>query len=163
MMVNTRELVARLYLGISMVLGIPSGIVFLFTAWDAVRIHMLMPAKSSPSSPTGNLIVDGLVAGASLIGKAFWFAGAVGEWVLRAVALAAFLIAAVAAVLFVIGRGLHAGRTWARVLGILVALGPLFCSYLVMTSSRRPLPMSLGAMGMAAAGYVVWVLGWRFV
>jgi hypothetical protein len=65
--------------------------------------------------------------------------------------------------LFVIGRGLHAGRAWARVSGILVALGLFLCSLLVVTSFRQPLPMSLGALGMAAAGYVVWVLGWRFV
>src|ERR1700688_601838 len=110
-----------------MVLGIPSGILFLLTTWDAVRLHMLTPAKDSPSSPTGNLLIDGLVAGASLAGKALSLAGVAAEWVLRGVAVAAFLIASVAAILFVIGRGLHAGRAWARVLGILVALGLFLC------------------------------------
>jgi hypothetical protein len=158
-----REIIAQAFLVISLLLGIPSVIVFVCSAWGSIELHVATSPKATPSSATGNLIVDGLVAGASLVGKAFSLANSTAEWLMRASAFVSLSLTVVAAVLFVIARGLHASRSWARILGILVALAPLMISVLTMASFRRPVPIALGAGGALLAGYAVWVLGWRFV
>lgn len=96
------------------------------------------------------------------MGKAFSLANAAAEWVTWVLTIVSLCLTVVAAILFAISRGLHASRTWARILGILSAFAPLMISILIMTSFRKPVPMALGAAGALLAGYAIWVLAWRF-
>jgi len=151
-----------MFQGVALVLGIPSLILFAYLAWGAIQLHMVAPPKAISQSPVGNPIIDLLTAAAALFVKSVSLVGSAAEWAIRIAAVALFLLTAVAAVLFAIARGLHAGRAWARILGIVVALAPLMSSILIVTSFRRPLPMAIGTAGAILAGYAIWVLGWRF-
>src|ERR1700729_1514698 len=106
-----REVVSQIFLAISLVLGIPSTIIFLYSAWGSVQLYVLTPPRATPSSPTGNAIVDGLVAGALLVGKVFSLANGAAEWVIRVCAVVSLCLTLIAAILFAIARGLHASRT----------------------------------------------------
>lgn len=121
-----------------------------------------MRSQATPSTPTGNAIIDGLVWGASVVAKAVSLANRGAEWVMGVAAILSLCITIVAAILFAIARGLHGNRTWARISGILTLLMPLMVCVLILTSSRRPLPMALGATGVLLTGCAIWVLGWRF-
>ena len=157
-----RELVAQIFHIASLLLGIPSVVLFVYVAWGLVQVHFLRPPRVTPGSPTGNPIIDGLTAVAMFFAKGFSLFSSAMEWAMTAAVVVLFILSVFAAVLFVIGRGLHSGRAWARVSGVIVAFAPLLASILIMTSIRRPLPMAFGAIGTVLAGYAIWVLGWRF-
>jgi len=146
----------------SLVLGIPSALLFVVSTWGSVQLHFSASPKATSGPPTGNSIIDGLTAGATLLAQGFSFAGNAAGWVLTGAAVASFVLTADAAILFMTSRGLNALSAWARVLGIVLALAPLLSSILLVTSLGRPLPIALGAGGALLAGYTIWVLGWRF-
>jgi uncharacterized membrane protein YhdT len=157
-----REVVAVMFLAVSLLLGIPAAFVFVCSACGWMGVYFLTPSKATPSTPTGNAIIDGLVWGTSVVAKAISLANRGAEWVMGVAAVISLGITVVAAVLFAIARGLHGNRTWARISGIMTLLTPLLLCVLILTSSRRPLPMALGACGVLLAGYGIWALAWRF-
>ena len=158
-----REIVAQMFFAGSLFIGIPSALLFVYIGWGWLELHLLKPPDTSASPHTGNLIIDGLATGAALFGKSLSLMNIAAEWVMGLVAAAAFILSMLAAVLFAVSRGLHAGRTWARMLGILMASAPFLISLVMLASFRRPAPMALGTAGMLLAGYAIWALGWRFV
>jgi hypothetical protein len=159
---HPRALVAQMFLVVSLLMGIPSALLFVFSAWGSIDLHFSAPPQPGPEAPIGHPIFDALTACARFIAKAFSFLGNAAEWALTALAVASLVLTALAVLLFLISRGLHAARTWARIVGIAVALAPLVTSLLIMTSFRRPLPLVLGAGGALLSGYTIWVLAWRF-
>ncbi len=160
--IQHRHVVTWIFYAASAVLGIPSAIAFVFFAWGLIQMHYLDPGPISPSSPTGNQLIDGLVAGGSIIGKAFAFAGGAMSWAMTIFTIGASIILVIAAVLLLIARGLNAGRQWARVLGIVITLIPLCGSLITLTSFQKPVPIVLGTILMAASAYIIFALGWRF-
>jgi uncharacterized membrane protein (UPF0136 family) len=88
--------------------------------------------------------------------------GLATEWATAGIAAASLVLSVLAAVLFLVARGLQTGRGWARVLGMVAALAALLSSMAMLRSLRRPVPIILGAVGVLLAGYTIWVLGWRF-
>ncbi len=145
----------------SCALGIPSSAAFVFLTWESVRLHLTEPSPSS-ASPSGNQLIDLLVGGAAIVAKGFALLGGAAKWALTLLAVASLLIIVLALILFLTSRGLHAGRPWARVLGILVALVAMLISSLILTSLRQPVPLTLSVAGAAGSLYIIWALVWRF-
>ena len=157
-----REFVAGSLRIVSLAVAIPSTLAFLFVAWDCLRLHMMAPVSTDSGGSTGNQLIDLLVGFGRMAGKAFAFMGALGEWALLFFTGLLFMVAAVAWSLFFISRGIHASRPWARILGILFALGALLASLAGLTALRRPLPLTLFTLTATAALYVLWTLVLRF-
>jgi hypothetical protein len=146
---------------VSLVLGIPSLLACMFFTWESVRFHLL--PNPSESGPSGDQLIDLFVSGFRLFGKILALFGGAVQWALLALAVASFLSSLFALILFFTARGIEAGRPWARILGILLALVPLFCSLAALTALDRSLPWALAAITAVASVYVIWTLGWRFI
>jgi hypothetical protein len=143
------------------VIGIPALIAFVFLTWQSVRFHMLEPAPGATGA-TGNQLIDLFVLGARWFGKIFEIFGGAVKWAMTVLAIGAFVVLVIAAVAFFTAKGLYAGRGWARVMGLLIAIVPLLVSMMMIASVRRPLPVAAAMVTAAASGYVIWTLGWRF-
>lgn len=145
----------------SLALGIPSSIAFVFLAWESARLRFMTPDVAGTGT-SGDQLIDLLAAGFRLFGKMLaLFAGAV-HWVIVVLAVGSMLCIALAVVLFFTARGLHAGRHWARILGIFVAILPLLLSFAAISALQRPVPLIVSTMIAAASVYVIWTLGFRF-
>jgi hypothetical protein len=68
-----------------LLLGIPAAFVFVCSACGWMGVYFLTPSKATPSTPTGNAIIDGLVWGTSVVAKVISLAnhGAEYPWRLR--------------------------------------------------------------------------------
>jgi hypothetical protein len=85
----------------------------------------------------------------------------VARWMLGLLAILALIAALFAGLLYLIGRGLKASATWARVLAGLVSAVALLKGAGALAYLPRG---SAIADGVAMAGfvYVLWVLVWKF-
>ena len=158
--IQQRHLVAGAFHAASLVLGIPSSIAFVFLVWESVRLHF--GPSGTATGATGNQLIDLFVQGFRLFGKLFAFLGGAAKWAFTLLAVASLVIIVAAVILFFIARGLHAGRAWARIFGILLALAALLVALVVLAALRRPVPIALSTTAAAASVWVIWVLGWRF-
>ena len=123
-------------------------------------MHLDPPARAAGKS--GNELIDLLVGGARLFGKFFeLFAGA-AKWAFTVLAILLFIVALFAGALFLTSRGIAAGRSWARSLGILLALAPLLMSLSFAMTVRTAGPVLIAGAVAAVSFYVVWALSMRF-
>jgi len=121
-----------------------------------------MRVPDSGDGASGNQLMDLIIWGFRLFGKLFEALGDAAKWVMTMLAVASFLAIGVSVVFYYTARGLHAGRSWARVVGILLAILPLLISLLAVASSHRSMATLFFAMIGAACVFVIWTLGWRF-
>jgi hypothetical protein len=140
-------------------LGIPSALAFFFLSWEWMSLRFLRPPAPDQYKASGNQAVDLLVFSFALIGKLLELLGGAVEWMLGVLVLLSLLCLSFAALLFVTARGLNAGKTWARVCGLLLAFIVLLCSGFLSTIPKATPPALILAGG---ALYVLWVLGWRY-
>lgn len=155
-----RHLVAVLFHSVSLVLGIPSTIAFLFFVWESLRFRVPTPARKS--GPSGDQLIDLLVSGFRLLGRFFEFFAGATQFILLIAAAVSFVGALLAVLLFMTGRGINSGRSWARVLGIGLALVSLVVSLLALTAVERSIVFAVSGLMAVASVYIVWTLGWRF-
>ena len=95
------------------------------------------------------------------VGNALSFVGTVASGVLGVMAVAALVVALFAGGLYLVGRGLKARATWARVVaGLLSVVGLLNCAA-ALTYLTRGAAITDGLV-IAALLYVLWVLLWKF-
>jgi len=142
------------------ILGIPSIAAFVFVCWVWYSIQVTPPDPRFTSVQKYG-IVGILESGAYGLGKVFQFFGGLSRWVAGLLALITMVTTLISVALFYTGRGLayHAG--WARVVGIILALGLMFVSSGGFMGLQRG--ASIASLGLVlAGGYAIWVLGWRF-
>ena len=158
-LISHRLIVARIFQIASFVIGMPSLGMGIFLSW------MLTQAPPSPrpgAGPSGNQAVDLFVDAFRVAGSFLSFLGGLFEWFAILLIVIACLLVAYALVLFFVSRGIRAGRTFARIVGMLLALPPLLSSATTLVNLREPLPMLISLIVVGIAGYVVWGLGWKF-
>jgi hypothetical protein len=89
------------------------------------------------------------------------FIGAMAGLVLAILAVLGVLVVLFAVLLYLIGRGLRAAATWARVVGALVAAILLANAAIVLSVLNRAGEVVDGLI-VAGSLYVLWTLIWRF-
>ncbi len=125
-------------------------------------MHLAKPTETSVGSGGSDSLVNLLVAGAQIFGKALgFFAGAV-EVLLWVLAVIFFLLLCFAAILLLVGRGLRRHRRWARTLGILLAFGLLVASMASLALQRGAVPTVAALLLAMGSVYTLWVLLRRF-
>jgi hypothetical protein len=155
------EQIARAFHAASLAIGIPSGLAFLVLGVETIRLQLGTPANPGQGK-SGNQMIDLFVAGFSVFGKLLNLFSGVAKWLIALLTAVAFVALVFAATLFFTARGLNAGRTWARVFGVALAVAPLLLSVGTLLSTRRTLPFTLAGMTAAASAYTIYTLCWRF-
>jgi hypothetical protein len=159
--IQHRQLVAGAFRVFSYALGIPSSIAFVFLAFSAIRLQLLTPAPSAEYA-SGDKLIDLFVSGFRVMGKLIEFFGGAAKLAITVLAVATFLCLVIALFFFFTSRGLYAGRPWARVLGILLAIFTLLISLGAFVSVGRPISHAVPALTAALSVYVIWTLGWHY-
>ena len=95
------------------------------------------------------------------VGGILSFLNGVAAWAMGLLAVLAIAAALFAGLLYVVGRGLGASKGWARVLAIAMT-GVLTFHSLVALALVRGGARLVDAVILAALGYALWVLIWRF-
>ncbi len=160
-MPDHRLIVARGFRVAGWVIGVPSALAAIALGVGAVGLGG-RPPPSSQMLSVGDYGLVGLLSNAATgAAGVLSFLGGVAAWVMGLLAVVAMLAALFAGLLYVVGRGLRASAGWARVLAIalsaLLTVNSLVALMLLQGAAR------LGDMVvLAALGYVLWALGWRF-
>jgi len=141
------------------VLGAPSLAALLAVGTSLIFVRA--PADKSSYLDIGKYGIAGLIAnGAKGVGDVLGWFGGIGVWIEEALAAGLLAALAFAAVLYFTGRGLARHSPAARIVGIgLSVVFLLFWTIVLLSTSRSA--MAVPAVGMAMAGYSVWVLGRR--
>lgn len=140
-----------------LILGIPSLLALLFFGGSAISLKLMTP----PDSPTGHAgpsLVNYLVDGARLMGKAFGFIGAVGQAVFTFFAVIAFAVLLFSVLCYATGRGLVSNAAWARITAMLISAITLLIAALGILSTRRIPGLLFFGPFAAAGGYALWAL-----
>jgi uncharacterized membrane protein (UPF0136 family) len=159
--IQHRQRVASAFHAISLALGIPSFLAFVLLALESLRAHFTNPVAAD-SGASGNQLIDLFVGGFRLAGKVLGFFGDVAEWIVLILAVVSFICVVLAVVLFFTARGIRAGRTWTRILGIVLAIHLFIVSLTAILSLRQPVPFVLSTAIATTSVYVIWALGFRF-
>lgn len=155
------EQIARAFHAAALAIGIPSGLAFLLLGFEALRLQMSSPGATS-SGKSGNQLIDLFVSGFTIFGKLLGLFTGVAKWLILLLTAVSLIAVVFAVALFLTARGLNAGRMWARVLGVALAIAPLLLSLGAVLSTRRTLPFAIAASTAAASGYTIYILCWRF-
>jgi hypothetical protein len=99
--------------------------------------------------------------GAQALGNGLSFVGSIIGGVLGVLALSALVVALFAGLLYLIGRGLKARATWARIVAGLFSALLLLNGLAGLTYLTRGAAIADGLI-VAALLYVLWVLIWKF-
>jgi hypothetical protein len=151
--------VANAFYGVALLLGIPSLAGTLYFGLAALRSYLATPASSS-SPPTGgsNSALDLLDLAVRSAGAVFGFIGAVGDAVIRGLAIASAAVLLLSLTLLFTSRGLQAHAGWARVVAGMVLVFLLLATLLALASSGSK---SLTALILASgSSYGLWAL-WK--
>jgi len=160
LMVNRHILnVANTFYGFGLLLGIPSLAGTLYFGFAALRLYLATPVPRAPQgSSAQNSGLDLLDMAIRATGAVFGFIGAVGDAVVRGLAVASVAILLLSLTLLFTSRGLHAHAGWARLVAGLVLTFLLLVALLALLSSGSK---SLIALLLASGScYGLWAL-WR--
>lgn len=106
--------------------------------------------------------IAGLLSNAANgVGGVLSFLNAGAAWVFGLLAVLALAAALFAGLLYIVGRGLHAAKAWARLLAIAMMAVVAF-NGLVALALLRGGARFVDAAILGAVIYALWVLGWRF-
>ncbi len=151
--------VANAFYGLGVLFGLPSLAGTVFFGLAALRLYLAGPAASvTPASGGSNSGVDLILLAARAAGAVFGFIGAIGDAVVRGLAVASVAVLLLSLTLLFTGRGLHAHAGWARVVAGLMLTCLLLLGLLGLLSIQ-----SRGLFAMlltSASGYGLWAL-WR--
>jgi hypothetical protein len=158
-MTDHRSIVATGFAVGGWLLGVPSAIGLL--AMVAGLVFLRAPDDKSAYLDVGKYGIAGLINnGAKGVGDVLGFLGGIGGW-LEGVLAVAFAVALGLAVLLVFaGRGIARHAAGWGVTGIVIAsVFALFWAVVFLSTARSA--AAVPAAGTAAAGYAIWVLGWK--
>jgi len=155
------EQIARAFHAASLAIGIPASLAFLLLGFETIRLHLSAPVTTE-TGKSGNQLIDLFVSGFAIFGKLLGLFSGVAKWLILVLAAASFVAVVFAVTLYFTARGLNAGRMWARVLGVVLAVAPLLLSLGTVLSTRRTLPFAIAGLTAAASAYTIYTLCWRF-
>jgi hypothetical protein len=146
-------------------LGIPALVACLCLTGLWIELAMVAPKPIPSGSPAINLQRDGIVAvvvaGGTLVAKAFQFLTEASSWVIGSLSIVAFVLTLIGVAAFFTGRGLYGHATWARIVAGVIASGFFVVSFLAFTSIRRG-PNFFALLPLSVSIYALWVLIRRF-
>ena len=105
-----RHVVATAFQVVSLFIGIPSLVAFVYCGWQSMRLFLGEQNVAGESGRTGNDLIDGFVFGFRLFAKGFGFLAGAAQWILVLVTAVSFGAVMFSVALFVTGRGLSGGR-----------------------------------------------------
>ena len=125
-------------------------------------------AGAGPAAPKPEYLsvstygLAGLISNAATgVGGVLSFLNGLAGWVFGLMAALALAAALFAGLIYLVGRGLSAQATWARIVGAGLMLLLSLNSLLALAFLRGPARLADAAV-LAALAYALWVLGWRF-
>ena len=142
----------------SLTLGIPSLIVFLFSATAFLGLYFrgAQPATGYSGGPAS--LIDFIVAGARMMGSVFNFFSEVAMIASAAVAGVSLVVLTVSVAMFYTGRALDAHQPWARIVGMIL----ISILLLISLGGMMVLGRTIAFAAILACCYALWVLGWHF-
>ena len=106
--------------------------------------------------------IAGLISNAANgAGSVLSFLNGVAAWAMGLLAVLAIAAALFAGLLYLVGRGLSASKGWARVTAIAMTAVMTFHSLVALALLRGGARL-VDAVVLAALGYALWALIWRF-
>ena len=152
--------VANFFYAASAMLGIPSALGFLYTAFQLVQMQVNGPRPATPVAPDADNMLK-VIDGATKIAAApFRFLAWAGQWVIVVAVILSILILLLSAVLFFTARGLHMAQAWAKLPASLFLLMLLSMSLSGSAGLRRSILIVVPLAGLAGCVYALWAL-WR--
>lgn len=142
-------------------LAVPSAVGLVAVVW-AMFSAPTTPENKGEYLDVGTYGIAGLLAnGAKGVGALFDWMGGVAAWVEGVLAgvLGAALLFAI--LLFFTGRGIARHASGAGTLGIVLSVIFALVWAAILLSVNRNAAMAVPALGLAAALYAIWVLGWK--
>ena len=106
-------------------------------------------------------LLGALTNGVHAVVDVITFIGAMAGLFLAILAVVGVLVALFAVLLYLIGRGLRAAATWARILASLISLATLANAAIVLSALNRAGQVVDGLI-IAGLLYALWTLVWRF-
>jgi hypothetical protein len=158
-----RLIVARWFRVAGLLIGVPSALAAIGLGLGA-GVAGAGPATQKPEYlDVSTYGIVGLISNAaSGAGQILSFLNGVAAWVFGLLAVLALIAALLAALLYLVGRGLRASASWARVVAI-AALAVLSLNSLIALTFFRGVVGALDAAALALFVYALWVLvrRWR--
>lgn len=128
-----------------------------------LSLHRLPPPDESPPLDLGTY---GLVAllnnGAQVVGRLLYALASASGWLVAFLAVAAGLVLALAALLYLIGSGLGRQAVWARIVAGILSVAFAVLSAAAVAALRREPAALVPALTLALALHSLWTLVWRF-
>jgi hypothetical protein len=120
------------------------------------------PDNDAPLDISTYGLVGLLNNGARVVGKGMYaFLTGPGSWLITLLTVVMLIVLLLAALLYLVGRGIGHHATWARVLAMLMCLGLMLVSCsLAAVMERNLAPLAVVPIGLSL--YTLWVLIWRF-
>lgn len=158
---NHRDIVAWGFCIGGALLGLPSMVGLVLIGGNLLLAPPAAPDKSGMLD-VGTYGIAGLIAnGAKGVASMFDWLGGLAAWVEGALAVVLGVLVVFAVVLFFTGRGIARHASGAGAVGISLSVAFALFWLVVLLSVERGTPMLVPAVGLAMAGYAVWVLGSR--
>jgi hypothetical protein len=157
-------IVSRGFRVLGLLLGVPSGLLFLDLFMNLFVFPTRMPPPDhSPPLDIQKYGIAGLLSyGAKGMGMMFMALGTLAEWAAELLAVIMFFVMLFSLLLFFAGRGMahHAG--WARVMGFVLAALFLLTWLGILSVANQYPGIAVACVGVAMSLYAIWVLGWRY-
>jgi hypothetical protein len=145
-----------------LVFGVPAVVGFVLLTAEAIVFRHAAKPDGQHMISVQKYGIAGLLNDAGVgVDRMFGALAGLAAWLFAGLAFAALLFSLWALLLYLVGRGVGRGATWARIVGGVLALGLTLASFLTFTSvphrwMAAPLPVL--ALGL----YTLWTLIWRF-
>jgi hypothetical protein len=145
-----------------LLVGVPSAGACGLMTIESMRAHQAAAPDDAHMISVHTYGIAGLLTDAGVgFDRLFGALAGLAAWAFGVLAVAALIAALWAALIYLIGRGVGRGATWARIAGGAFTLGLALVSFLAITSLPHrlmiaPLPL------LALALYTLWTLIWRF-
>ncbi|HET6971648.1 MAG TPA: hypothetical protein VFH92_11025 [Phenylobacterium sp.] len=161
-MSDHRRIVARGFRIAGWALGAPASLAAVALTIAAVTLGAgAAPQPVHPLSVTTYGLAGLLSNAAEAVGGVLSLLGGLAAWGLALLAVLALAAALFAALLYGIGRGLGASAAWARVAAAALIGGVAFIGLLLLPILGDGARLA-DLAALAASGYALWALGWRF-
>jgi hypothetical protein len=158
-MANHREIVGRSFRVGGWLMGVPSALLLVAVVLGLAFGHV--PAANDPAMQKGGYRSLQMFFGTPQgVHDALSFFGVVGGIAGVVFAVALIFVIGLAVAIWFTGRGISRHEKAARVLGI-VWSGLFLLAWLAALVSAQGAGMIVPVIGVAVAGYFIWVLGWK--
>lgn len=155
------QTVARAYQWIALLMGLPALLGTLFFGTGALRGLLTARAQAYQSSGSADHMMKIFDAVLKVVHGVSGVLGSIAQAIINGLAIVSLFVLLLSTALFYLGRGLHQGQGWARIVSM-VCMGAIgLVSLLALLSvGRNTTTGVLALLVCAACGYSFWVL-WR--